>query len=608
MTRSEGQLDVTYQLTDRAGRLWTWPAAVFGALIVVVIYAPALSSYFVLDDFGLLAYSRMLGDPLPIFVHDHFPGSLFFRPLTMAFWWLTVALFGTASVPQYVCNLALHLAVASALGALAFELTRARTAAVFAALLFALHPIGIGTALWLSDRFDLLATLFSLLAVLAASRYRDGGRTWHLIATLLLALAAFLSKETGLVVVAPIAILWLWPRDGDRGLWTRPRIALIALVLLAISWLAWRGWLMRGPGSTLLLRDAPLVEIIAMGFLRWLQGYARLLAFWPRLSMVERLSYGIGVLVLLGLALGGVRLAWRRRSDRTAIAALLAMVGLLLGPGVVQAPVTRVSSIVLGTVDSAWPAAFAARFYYMSLCGLTLLLTTLVASAWHHAVRPPREGSRIPAILASVLIAWPMGLIAHQLAHQFQRGSLPGKALASAAVEAISHARLPPKGCQVYLLGVEPSLRWFFIPFADAIVKSTAPDLAQVRDCLIQGDGTPWFQLVERGTLTPADVSPMLPLYDHGQRVPWMEIGDIEAVYLNLFPGIDAQAMPHAIFLAWRDGRFVDVSTAVQSGQRAVHFQCLRPELQCSCPGQACPGGLKPNGSAGILARPRSQD
>ncbi|MGA8279185.1 MAG: glycosyltransferase family 39 protein [Rhodanobacteraceae bacterium] len=565
----------------------------------MAIYAPALSSYFVLDDFGLLAYSRMLGNPLPIFVHDHFPGSLFFRPLTMAFWWLTVALFGTASMPQYVCNLALHLAVTAALGAVAFELTRARAAAFLAALIFALHPIGIGTALWLSDRFDLLASLFSLLAIFTASRYRRDERTGHLVATLLLSLAALLSKETGLVVIAPIALLWLWPRAEDRRVWTRPRIAFFGLALLAITWLASRAWLLQGPGATLLLKDAPLIEIIAQGFIRWLQGYVRLLAFWPRLSSTERAFVGAGSLAWLLLAFVAVREVWRQRRDGHTPALILAAIALLLVPGFVQAPTTRVSSIVLGAADSAWPVAFAARFYYLSLCGFGLLLAALGSLLWRTQSAVARGAWRALAIAATVSIMWPMALVAHQLARQFHAGSLPAKVAADAAVAAIEKTPLPPSDCQVYLLGIDPSLRWFFIPFADSIVKSQMPELARVRDCLIQGESTPWFHLVERGALVPKDAAPMLPAYDHGKRIPWLEIGDIEAAYLNLFPGLDARAMHNAIFLAWRDGRFVDVSAAVRSGQQEVHFHCVRPEQQCDCPGQACPGGLRQNDSIG---------
>jgi hypothetical protein len=590
-------------MTRGSQRAWTIAVAVAGALATAWVYSPALSSYFVLDDFGLLAYSRMLGNPLPGFVHDHFPGSLFFRPLTMAFWWLAVRIFGTAPAPHYVCNLVLHLAVAAALARLAFEWTRDRLAAALAGLLVALHPIGIGTALWLSDRFDLLAALFSLLALTMATRFREQRRASQAWATGLLALAAFLSKETGLVVVAPIVLLWSWPLADRRRWLTGPRIALAGLLGLAVAWLAWRHWLMQGPGGTLLLQDGSLVGIIWQGFLRWAEGYLRLFWFWPRLGTTARVCATAGALAWLALLALACRASWRSRGDGRSLLLPLAALALLLAPGVVQAPVTRVSGISLGAPDSAWPAAFAARFYYLSLCGLGVFAASLLArlrastAAWRPRVT-------WVALVAGAAFLVPMSRVSSRLAGQFSDGSQPARVIAEAAVKAIDRLPLPARGCQVYLLDVDPALDWFFVPFADAMVKATTPDLAHLRDCLIQAEGTPWFQLVGRDALTPADVAPMLPLYDHGKRVPWMEIGNLEAVYLNLFPGADAAEDPGAVFLAWQGGGFVDVGAAVRAGTRHIAFRCLRPGEQCQCPGQACPAAPPLRGAAPADPRP----
>src|SRR5690606_20206017 len=88
----------------------------------------------------------------------------------------------------------------------------ARTAlAIAAGTAFALHPVGAGTTAWLSDRFDLLATLGTLCAlrVLATWRYRHGAsRRWGLAAMALAAAIAAGSKETAIVLV-PAAWLWL---------------------------------------------------------------------------------------------------------------------------------------------------------------------------------------------------------------------------------------------------------------------------------------------------------------------------------------------------------------------------------------------------------------
>ena len=92
--------------------------------------------------------------------------------------------------------------------------------------------------------------------------------------------------------------------------------------------------------------------------------------------------------------------------------------------------------------------------------------------------------------------------------------------------------------------------RSHFIPYADSIVKSLAPVSTDLRHCLIQGESTPWFQMVTRDSLQPADAAPMLPLYYGDTRIPWMQIGDIEVAYLNLLPGMNPPRTENALFLA----------------------------------------------------------
>jgi len=84
-------------------------------LLAVFCYAPALRAYFVQDDFVLLAIARQLHQPLLLFFHDHFPGSLYFRPLGLLAWWLSAAAFDNAPRGHYAMNLLLHLGTVAAL-------------------------------------------------------------------------------------------------------------------------------------------------------------------------------------------------------------------------------------------------------------------------------------------------------------------------------------------------------------------------------------------------------------------------------------------------------------------------------------------------------------
>src|SRR5262249_22226026 len=119
-----------------------------------LVYWPALRAFLETDDYSLLAFGRILRNPLARFVHEHFPLGPYLRPLSMMLWWLSALAFGNAVMPQYVVNLCLHIAVSVALWRLMLVLSRAPRASFVLTLLFAVHPVAIGTSLWLSDRFD----------------------------------------------------------------------------------------------------------------------------------------------------------------------------------------------------------------------------------------------------------------------------------------------------------------------------------------------------------------------------------------------------------------------------------------------------------------------
>jgi hypothetical protein len=81
------------QISDAGSRVrWRFATPVALALVIgFVSYAPALRAYFAQDDFAFLALVRLLHAPWLLFVHDHFPASLYFRPLGVLAWWLVCA-------------------------------------------------------------------------------------------------------------------------------------------------------------------------------------------------------------------------------------------------------------------------------------------------------------------------------------------------------------------------------------------------------------------------------------------------------------------------------------------------------------------------------------
>lgn len=547
------------------------------ALIVIataLVYWPGVRSFFVIDDFFLIAISRMVGEPFSAFVHNHFPGGLFYRPLTMAFWWLSVELFGSAPRPHYLLNLALHIGVSLALWHLLCAWTQARVASMFAALAFAVHPIAVGTALWLSDRFDLLAALFSLLAINAAWRYRMTANGHALFATFLLIVLATLSKETGFVVFAPVLAVWVWPHAQSTSFWTPPRRAACALALLAIALLAWRAYIFSDLLDHILLSRTPASRLFGEGAWRWSEKFFLYLMQLPRMGTFGQIATVLGMLSLaLGMFIGAARVGisvWRSELGLLAASAL----ALILTTSLVQAPILRNTPISLDAQSAAVSISSNSRFFYLSLVGLMMLACALYAiakSVWRN--------SRVRNVLAIAAIAMclvPLASVAHRLAHNYRQQSLVQAHLMQAAVDSLTHETLPADQCQVYLLGVGGDQEFTFAMTVDAAIKTLSMDLTRVQGCRFQTETAPWFYVLKRDSVTPDSVAPMQVLQFEGKPVPWPEYGGVEVAYLNLLDGTEARSLTSAIFLAYERGKFVDVTSEVLAGERNVKFRTSR--------------------------------
>ena len=84
---------------------------------------------------------------------------------------LDVQLFGLNAGPQHVTNLVLHVANTLLLFWLLRRMTGAIWRSAFVAALFALHPLHVESVAWISERKDVLSTLFWLLTMWAYTSY-----------------------------------------------------------------------------------------------------------------------------------------------------------------------------------------------------------------------------------------------------------------------------------------------------------------------------------------------------------------------------------------------------------------------------------------------------
>lgn len=214
-------------------------AALALAVFACWLWSPVLElSLLGWDAYPLIAAARVdsFGDFAGTFgeelMDSRYPLGRYYRPLVHLSFALDHALWGLGPRGYHATDLALTLASVLALGWLAYELVGRRVerawiafvAAGLAAFELATHPALIDVLPAVARRADLLALLFTLLALLAQSK----GKPW--IAALLAA-AALGSKETGAIAAVVVGTLALARSRSVRAL--VPLALTVAVFLIA---------------------------------------------------------------------------------------------------------------------------------------------------------------------------------------------------------------------------------------------------------------------------------------------------------------------------------------------------------------------------------------
>jgi tetratricopeptide (TPR) repeat protein len=230
------------------------------ALVLVVAtfaaYLPALSGSFVWDDdswtTGIPQLLRGLSGLRAMWCQ---PTALQqYYPLTGTTFWLDYHLWGFWTLPYHVENVLLH-----ALGALLFWRLLWRLGvpgAWLAAAIFALHPVMVESAAWITERKNVLSLVLYLSALLAYGRRvsfwegdgssvprADNVPTYgaSYLAAGLLFLGALLAKATALSLPAVVLLICWWKRGRIR--WGRDVVPTLPFFALAIASGAVTAWL-----------------------------------------------------------------------------------------------------------------------------------------------------------------------------------------------------------------------------------------------------------------------------------------------------------------------------------------------------------------------------
>lgn len=173
-------------------------------LLVVVtaaVYANSLHNEFLFDDLETIVEAQGRGGSGQLTqLFSLLRGNPAYRPIRSASYAFDYALSGLDPWGYHVSNIAYHTLSAIVVFLIAQSLFNRLIPALFAAILFAVHPIQTEAVTYLSGRRDVLSGLFVLLGFYLFLRYRRTGRAGYLAAVLLLYPLAFFSKESGIIL------------------------------------------------------------------------------------------------------------------------------------------------------------------------------------------------------------------------------------------------------------------------------------------------------------------------------------------------------------------------------------------------------------------------
>jgi len=301
---------------------------------------------------------------------------IYWQPLTWISYMLDWELFGVAPAGYHLTNVLLHGANTILLWLALRRMTGAVAASTVVAALFALHPLHVETAVWVSERKGALSGLFWTASLLAYAWYAERPNLRRLLVVIVCFCLGLMSKS--IVVTLPCLFLLLdyWPlkriagvndRDSqDRAVPKRsiPQLLLEKVPLVALAALS--GFVtvlaQHRMGALMSAENLPFESRIDQAlicfadYIRKMFWPVDLAVFYPNPGQWEGWQVGVSALLLAGITVIAVREFHRRPY---LIVGWLWFLGLLFP--------------VIGLFQ-AGEQSMADRYSYLSLTGLFIII------------------------------------------------------------------------------------------------------------------------------------------------------------------------------------------------------------------------------------------
>ena len=302
------------------------------AFIALALFAAVVSLYARTIRFDYVLYD----DHDYVFEEPHMQGGLTaesfrwsltaikvanWHPLTLLSYLSDVSVFGVSAGAIHRTNFLLHALNTALLFALLKQLTGWTWRSAFVAALFGVHPLHVESVAWISERKDVLSTLFLFLATMAYVRYaRTGRKRWYAATTACFVLG-FFAKPMIVTLPGMLLLLDYWPLErlrtraqlGRRVMEKWPLIAL-SIVFCLVTW-----WAQKIGGAIQPIDAVPMRQRLANAWVSYAAYLGKML--WPRglaipYPMRENLpawKVAGAIFLIVALTVAAVELARRGR-------------------------------------------------------------------------------------------------------------------------------------------------------------------------------------------------------------------------------------------------------------------------------------------------------
>ncbi len=531
-----------------------WPWFIFGLVLAAMLWltAPMLSAGLVIDDWVFTATARSITNPWSAFWSSHFYEPLYFRPVGVIAWWLVQMASEGSERAQFAVNLLLHAANAAVAVSVLRALALPPHALWAGAMLVLLGPMALVAAVWPSNRFDLLAVLWTLaaarlaLVVLTRPSPTVGLAAWS--ACLLAAVLACFSKESAYAMIVGLAVVIALARSigGEpvhRGLALRLAGSVVAVV---VGCFQWRHHLLTDAYAA--VPADPLMSAWR-GVLAW--GAAALRWF-------ELFQPGQGELfVWVGAGLALIALAWGWVRSRGLVMALGVMI-----PAATVSQLALAGGFAVMLNGEPLGTVTYARFFYAPWIAVSMAIAASVGVM-------PRGRSRLLLLGFTVWLGFSVTAV-RPLAERYQTWSIgPLRTVSEAAARTAEEVARTSEPCVLVFLDTASADPGGWFPrFADATVKALTKESATVARCHVLTEMTP-FLFVLRAEGAPPVPEALKPIINPNGSTKSDRVWD-GVRYRYRLPPASLATIEGARYFRWMGQGFEEVTSAVQSGERAV--------------------------------------